>query len=150
MIKGDKIKLIAKMGAYSVGEICKVVNVDENGVISFSLGKKGMHLGCMSYNEFEKYFELVSENKREWSDWIAYQMYYYTFGGNRIAIIIYCRHNGKKIQVKYNCGEGIFIRAESSCHSEDKFDFEKGLKLAKCRLIVKLLQKEIKDYAKAM
>lgn len=54
MIKGDKIKLVKKMGMFdNIGEICEVINVDENGVISFRFGKNGMHLGCMSYNEFE-------------------------------------------------------------------------------------------------
>lgn len=66
MIKGDKIKLVKKMGMFdNIGEICEVINVDENGVISFRFGINGIHLGCMSYNEFEKYFELVQETKRE-------------------------------------------------------------------------------------
>lgn len=73
MIKGDKIKLVNKMGVFTnVGEICEVVDVANGGVISFRFGNNRQHLGCMSYDEFEKYFELVkeekSEKKRTWSE----------------------------------------------------------------------------------
>lgn len=65
MIKGDKIKLIKSMGVFTnVGEICDVVDVTTDGIISFKFGN-GKHLGCMSYDEFEKYFELV-ESKKVW------------------------------------------------------------------------------------
>ena len=64
LIQGSKIKLIKPMGAFkNVGEICEVTDVSEDGVISFRFG--GSHLGCMSYNEFEKYFELVEEETIE-------------------------------------------------------------------------------------
>lgn len=97
MIKGDKIKLVKKMGMFdNIGEICEVINVDENGVISFRFGKNGMHLGCMSYNEFEKYFELVQETKREWSSWKIKSLFYENLNGDHISTIIYYRHNGKK------------------------------------------------------
>lgn len=47
MIKGDKIKLVKPMGMFTnVGEICEVVDVNEDGVISFKFGKNGFHLGC--------------------------------------------------------------------------------------------------------
>lgn len=56
--KGNEIRLIRPMGVFdNIGEVCEVTDVSEDGVISFKFG--GCHLGCMSYNEFEKYFELV-------------------------------------------------------------------------------------------
>ena len=150
MIKGDKIKLIKPMGMFdNIGEICEVINVDENGVISFRFGKNGMHLGCMSYNEFEKYFELVQETKREWSPWKTERLFYENLSEYHISTTIYYRHNGKKVQVKYVFGD-TFIRTEASCHSEDEFNLNKGLRLAKCRLIVKLLKKETEDFAKTL
>lgn len=151
MIKGDNIKLIKPMGMFdNVGEICEVINVDENGVISFKFGKNGMHLGCMSCNEFEKYFELVSENKREWSAWNTLGLYYENLNRYHVSTIIYYRNNGKKVQVKYICGNGVLVRAEASCHSKDEFSLYKGLRLAKYRLIVKLLKKETEDFAKTL
>lgn len=151
MIKGDKIKLVKKMGMFdNIGEICEVINVDENGVISFGFGINGIHLGCMSYNEFEKYFELVQETKREWSSWKTERLFYENLNGDHISTTIYYRHNGKKIRVKGLCEDGTFVSAESSCHSEDKFNLDRGLKLAEYRLVVKLLQKEVEDFAKTM
>lgn len=62
LAKGDKIRLVNPMGAFTnVGEICDVIEVTDNGVISFKFG--GVHMGCMSYDEFDKYFEkVVNEN----------------------------------------------------------------------------------------
>ena len=65
LTKGDKIVLVNKMGAFTnVGEICEVIEVDENGTIWFKFGN-GMHMGCMSANEFEKYFKKYEEPKPE-------------------------------------------------------------------------------------
>ena len=64
MTKGDLIGLVKPMGVFdNIGEICEITDVSEDGVISFRFG--GSHLGCMSYNEFEKYFELVEEETIE-------------------------------------------------------------------------------------
>lgn len=64
LIQGSKIKLIKPMGIFdNIGEVCEVTDVSEDGVISFRFG--GSHLGCMSYNEFEKYFELAEEETIE-------------------------------------------------------------------------------------
>lgn len=48
------------MGTFdNIGEICEVTDITEDGVICFKFG--GCHLGCMSYNEFEKHFEKVED-----------------------------------------------------------------------------------------
>lgn len=62
IVKGNEIRLVKPMGVFdNIGEICEVTDVSEDGVISFRFG--GLHLGCMSYNEFEKYFELVEREE---------------------------------------------------------------------------------------
>ena len=62
--KGNEIRLIKPIGVFdNIGEVCEVTDVSEDGVISFKFG--GYHLGCMSYNEFEKYFELVKKEVPE-------------------------------------------------------------------------------------
>lgn len=64
LVKGDKIVLKEKMGMFdNIGEVCEVVNVSDDGVISFRFG--GVHMGCMSIDEFEKYFEKYEEPKYE-------------------------------------------------------------------------------------
>lgn len=63
MTKGDRIKLIRPMGVFdNIGEICEVVGISDNGLISFRFGST--NLGYMSYDEFERYFELV-ENESD-------------------------------------------------------------------------------------
>ena len=58
----DKIKLVKPMGAFkNVGEICEIIDIVDE-CISFKFGN-GMHLGCMSMIEFEKYFEKVNPVK---------------------------------------------------------------------------------------
>lgn len=147
MIKGDRIKLVKSMGMFTdIGEICEVVDVSEGGVISFRFG--GYHLGCMSYDEFEKYFELIPNivvPKREWSDWNEHTQYYTQPNGVGKSFNMEYRDNGKRVQVKCNG-----LRAMSTCHKEDDFDITKGLILATRRLIVKVLEHENNIYAKSM
>ena len=142
MIKGDKIRLVKPMGAFkNVGEICEVIDIAEGGVISFRFG--GYHLGCMSYDEFLKYFEKVEE--RIWTKWEDVRIGFHDMNDKMVDIVLRHRNNGKKVQVK--CGA---LKSESSCHSEDTFDFDKGFELATKRLIVKYLDNQVKSIAKGM
>lgn len=145
MIKGDKIKLVHKMGVFNnIGEICEVTDIQEGGVICFKFG--GCHLGCMSYDEYEKYFEKVEEPvKRTWSEWWIKEIHFTDINDNRKTGFYRYRSNGKKVQVR--CGA---LKAEATCCKDDVFDFEKGLALAKSRLIVKYLDNQVKSIAKAM
>lgn len=90
--KGNEIRLIKPMGVFdNIGEVCEVTDVSEDGVISFKFG--GCHLGCMSYNEFEKYFESVEkevpeEEKNEDIDSMAENKEVY-------ELIEWCKENDK-------------------------------------------------------
>lgn len=146
MIKGDRIKLVKKMGVFdNIGEICEVTDIQEGGIICFKFG--GCHLGCMSYDEYEKYFEKVEEPiKRTWSEWSDYHILYLTdLLGSPRSLSWQYRYNGKKIQVR----SGAF-KVETTCYKDDIFDLSKGLNLAKKRLIVKYLDNHVKLIAKAM
>lgn len=145
MIKGDRIKLVKKMGVFdNIGEICEVTDIQEGGVICFKFG--GCHLGCMSYDEYEKYFEKVETPvKKPWSDWEIEKICFTDINDNRKIDYYRYRTNGKKVQVR--CGA---FKAEATCCKDDVFDFEKGLALAKSRLIVKYIDNQVKSIAKAM
>ena len=146
MIKGDKIKLVKPMGAFTnIGEVCEVIDVSEGGVVSFKFGN-GLHLGCMSYDEFLKYFEMVEEKpKRIWTEWQREEVKVYNQFNTLITVGIRYRHNGKKVQVKASG-----IKAESTCSKYDEFDFEKGFKLAVSRFKAKYLSNLVKIYAKTL
>lgn len=145
MIKGDKIKLIHKMGVFdNIGEICEVTDIQEGGVICFKFG--GCHLGCMSYDEYEKYFEKVETPvKRTWSEWYLNEIRFTDINGKDVRCNYLYRTNGKKVQIR--CGA---FKAEATCCKDDKFEIEKGLNLAKKRLVVKYLDNQVKSIAKAM
>lgn len=146
IIIGDKIKLIQKLGKLDkVGDVFDVTGVD-NGVISF---KCSYGEGCMTYNEFEKYFEKVEEPVkivRVWTIWEPTMIHFRNpFTTEYCSVGIEMRENGKKIQVRYKN-----IRAEASCHKEDEFSASRGFELAKRRLILKLLYDELKNYAQKL
>lgn len=146
MIKGDRIKLVKKMGVFdNIGEICEVTDIQEGGVICFKFG--GCHLGCMSYNEYENYFEKVEEPvKKTWDEWgVPFKMIFHDIRGSQKTIVCQTRTNGKKVQIRSGS-----LKAEATCCQEDEFDFEKGLELVRARLVVKYLDNQIKSIAKAM
>lgn len=148
IIKGDKIKLAQKIGNFDkVGDVFEVTGVD-NGVVSF---KCNYGTGCMSYDEFEKYFEKVKPVvKKPWTDWKeVYGGYTYLNpfedGEEYIDFPIAYRTNGKKIQVKSNG-----YKAESTCCNGDIFDFDTGYELVRRRLIAKLICGQVEAYAKSL
>lgn len=146
MIKGDKIRLVKKMGVFdNIGEICEVTDIMEDGVICFRFG--GRHLGCMSYNEYEKYFEKVEESiKRVWTEWSNWHLFTFTnIHGFEQKILYQYRDNGKRVQVR--SGD---LKASASCHDEDDFSLSEGLELAKMRLVVKYLDNQVKSIAQSM
>lgn len=145
LIVGSKIKLKKKMGVFdNIGEICEVTDIQEGGVICFKFG--GCHLGCMSYDEYEKYFEKVETPvKRTWSKWYLNEIRFTDINGKDVRCNYLYRTNGKKVQIR--CGA---FKAEATCCEDDEFEIEKGLALAKSRLIVKYLDNQVKSIAKAM
>ena len=150
MIKGDKIRLKAKMGVFdNIGEICEVTDISDDGSICFKFGN-GRHLGCMSFDEYKKYFELVEEKepiKRVWSEWKPYVTIFYNLTGEYIEEEIYYRENGKCVQVKLKDGS---LKSSASCCKKDEFNFWKGRELAERRLIIKYLAREVKEYANSI
>lgn len=151
MIKGDKIRLKAKMGVFdNIGEICEVTDVNDGGVICFRFGN-GRHLGCMSFDEYEKCFELVEEEKeqakRVWTKWKHHYLNFYDPKGYDIDLDTFVRENGKHVQIKSTDGS---LKASATCRNDDEFSFEKGLNLAERRLIVKYIAREVKEYASSL
>lgn len=148
IIKGDKIKLVKKVGSFNkIGDIFEVTSVDD-GVISFTCG---YGTGCMSYAEFEKYFERCenhegTKRKNKWTRWrITDPIEIEDIEGNKRWFCYSVRSNGKKVQVKKDN-----LRAEATCCKDDTFNFAIGMKLAEKRLIVKFLKQQVDELAKSM
>ena len=151
--RGSKIQLVKKMGIFdNIGEICEVVNVTEDGVISFRFG--GCHLGCMSYDEFEKYFinydetNVKKESKRKWNDWKYDTFVYYTFEGGSYTVPVKYRSNGKTVELRTNWKNekdlvNVNLKAKATCNKTDNFDFDFGLDIADRRMQIKLMQRDL-------
>lgn len=151
MIVGDKIRLVKKMGVFdNIGEICEVTDIQDSGVICFKFGG-GQHLGCMSYDEYERYFENVEEPiKREWSEWKHEPICFISLHNNNLAFNGRYRTNGKKVEFKVCFTKREVIKTSATCCPDDEFNIKKGLDLAKKRFIVKYLDQQVKDIAKEM
>lgn len=56
-----KIKLKKPMGCFdNLGEVCEIVKIDtDENVINFRFGVDGVHLGVISGDELEKYFDVI-------------------------------------------------------------------------------------------
>lgn len=151
--KGSKIKLVNAMGEFNnIGEVCDVIKVTEDGVISFKFGN-GMHLGCMSFDEYGRYFvDYVEPQKvsREWSGWDYDYVNYTEYSGEFMNYDTKSRHNGKKVQIV--CTEGIHdgLKAEATCCKSDDFDYDKGYTLAYARLLAKMVKRDSELLAKDM
>lgn len=103
----------------------------------------------MSYNEFEKYFELVKKNT--WTAWERYKFAYNNLERSYKYIWVEYMTNGKVVQLRtYDYEKDKFVKASSTCNSTDNFSLEKGLVLAEKRLIIKLLNKELDRYVKRL
>lgn len=155
MIVGDRIKLVKPFGKFTnVGEICDVVAIFKAGEIYFEYGNG--YTGVMSYDEFEKYFELVpAENKaekkkHEWTEWkdVTTTFWNPTDTLNKEIILEWRTDNKKRVQVRVK--DNPHLRSRSSCYKDDKFSEQSGYYLAKSRLYVKWVIKLIDDYAKSL
>ena len=108
--------------------IFEVMEADELHILAKDKDSVSISL---TKQELEEYWEVV-ENK--WEDaWHSHGLAQYKI-----------HSNGKKVKVKINTGEvGVAI-----CADGDKFDLEKGIKIARMRAVVKHLEKQIKKLSK--
>lgn len=64
LVNGDKLIVTKKVASFlDEGSIVKVVDVDDNGMISFAFGENFMHMGVMTSAECESHFEKVVEKE---------------------------------------------------------------------------------------
>lgn len=149
--KGSKIQLVKPMGIFdNIGEVCEVIDVTEDGTIVFKFGS-GKHLGCMSYNEFEKYFVNYEEKKvketpkRTWSEWKCDTFIYYNFDGESYVVPVKYRDNGRIVELRTDWTDEVNLKTKASCSKRDTFDFDTGLDLADHRMQIKLMQLDLQD-----
>lgn len=129
-----KIKLKKPMGCFdNLGEVCEIakIDIDEN-VINFRFGVDGVHLGVMSGDELEKYFDViepaVAPDDYEWHPYgfiDGYQVEYRADVNGGIHMTI--GYNGSIISVSYNHPEIGYRTIQNG--QQGKF-YENDLKVA--------------------
>lgn len=129
-----KIKLKKPMGCFdNLGEVCEIVKIDtDENVINFRFGADGVHLGVMSGDELEKYFDVIEPtvipDDYEWHPYgfiNGYQVEYRADVNGGIHMSI--GYNGSIISVSYNHPEIGYRTIQNG--QQGKF-YENDLKVA--------------------
>lgn len=137
---------LGELRAYHEEDIAEVVKIlKDNGfsVVDEDIESEYKRFRIMKDNEREKYSNKTV--KRSWTKWYLNEIRFTDINGKDVRCNYLYRTNGKKVQIR--CGA---FKAEATCCKDDEFEIEKGLNLAKKRLIVKYLNNQVKSIAKAM
>lgn len=136
IVKGDKIRLINPMGVFTnVGEICDVIDVNEFGVISFKFGN-GRHMGCMSHDEFEKYFEKYEEPK---NNTVTNEMIEEIMNHSKVVVNTVF---DKCTVVSCKLPNGFVIVESSACVDPKNYDYDMGVEICMKKIINKVWELE--------
>lgn len=120
LANGDKLVVTKKVAEFlDEGDIVKVIDVDENGRVSFAFGEGFIHKGLMSSLECEEHFEKIT-NK---------------ITSEYIEKIIMCSEI--KVQTMFDkctivtckLPNGFVIVESSACVSPDNYDEETGFEI---------------------
>lgn len=144
-----KIKLKKPMGCFdNLGEVCEIVKIDtDENVINFRFGVDGVHLGVMSGDELEKYFDIIEPavvpDDYDWHPYgfiDGYQVEYRADVNGGIHMSI--GYNGSIISVSYNHPEIGYRTIQNG--QQGKF-YENDLKVAFFKLQKSYYEQLYKD-----
>lgn len=144
-----KIKLKKPMGCFdNLGEVCEIVKIDtDENVINFRFGVDGVHLGVMSGDELEKYFDVIEPtvipDDYEWHPYgfiDGHQVEYRADVNGGIHMSI--GYNGSIISVSYNHPEIGYRTIQNG--QQGKF-YENDLKVAFFKLQKSYYEQLYKD-----
>ena len=145
LMVGDKVRLIKPMqcGLNDIGEIFNVDSIHDYTDIVLSNKRTTCFI---SFREYKEYFENVLQTENSWTDWILDEIKFFNYDdGREQKTDCYYRTNGKRVQVKSGG-----LRAEACCCKKDQFNLNKGLRLAKMRLMIKWFSNRVETFAKKM
>ena len=141
--KGDLIKLVEPMGMLTnVGEIYEVVNVSENGEITFKVSANafGMFLCTMSADEFDRYFEKYEEPVEEETFTITADYIDEIMENTEIKVLPSVF--GKCTVVAAKLPNGFVIVESSACVDPRNYDEDMGVEICMNKIINKVWELE--------
>ena len=140
LTRGDKLRVIKKVADFlDVGDIAKVIETRESG-ISFAFGDEFMHMGFMSYSEFEEHFEKVEEKveKAEVPSVKAEDIFEILDNSEFEINTVF----DKCTVVTCKLPNGFVITEYSACVSPENYDEEMGFEICYDKIVDKLWELE--------
>ncbi|MBO5828745.1 MAG: hypothetical protein J6R59_09870 [Paludibacteraceae bacterium] len=134
---GDKFVVTKKVASFlDVDDIVKVIDVDEDGIISFAFGEEFMHKGVMNAAECEEYFEKIEE---ESAPSITPEYVEEIFAKSEIKTETVF---GKCTIVSCKLPNGFVIVESSACVSPENYDEAMGIHICFDRIKNKIWELE--------
>ena len=134
---GDKLVVKKKVSSFlDEGDIAKVINIDEDGIITFAFGDGFIHMGVMSNAECEEHFEKYVEKPKN------------TVTEDRVKEIIDNSEIeaytvfGKCTVVALKMPNGFVIVESSACVSPENYDEELGVDICLGKIADKIWELE--------
>lgn len=135
LVKGDKI--VAKKSVFNIiaeGEICEVHEVSDN-VIKFRFG--GLHMGSMSFDEYEEYFEKYEEPKK--APTVTQERIEEIMNNSKVIVTTVF---DKCTIVTCQLPNGFVIVESSACVSPENYDEKIGTEICMNKIIDKVWELE--------
>lgn len=118
---GDKLVVVKKVASFlDKGDIAKVINVNDDGIITFAFGDNFVHMGVMSHDEAYEHFEVMPKKTAPTitQEHIDKIMENSTFDVDTLF--------GKCTMVACKLPNGFVIVESSACVSPENYDYKMG------------------------
>ncbi len=140
LTNGDKLIVTKKVAPFlNEGDIVEVVNVTDDGIISFAFGEGLMHMGVMNTAEFEGHFEKVVEKEEAEIPAITDEYISEIMENSEFEI-----HTvfGKCTIVSCRLPNGFVITESSACVSPENYDEDLGAEICFDKIAGKIWELE--------
>ena len=139
MTKGDKLAVVKKVASFlDEGDIVEVVDVDDNGMISFAFGENFMHKGLMSSAECEEHFEKIKVEEKNAPSITEEHIDRIIENSEFVFDTVF----GKCTIVSCRLPNGFVIVESSACVSPENYDEKMGIEICFDKIVNKIWELE--------
>ena len=110
---------------------------------------KDQYYGSTKYSKNKQNKNKVAYRTRFWSEWQVAPLEYVSADGAKRIVEIEFRTNNKTTQMRTKKKDNR-VKASSFCCKDDVYDFQTGYKLARLRLIAKLVERDVEKFARGL
>ena len=139
LVNGDKLVVVKDVASFlKEGDIAKVIDVSENGMISFAFGDGFMHKGLMSETECKEHFKKYEEPKPV-APTVTQEMVTKIILDSHIEVMTIF---DKCTIVACQLPNGFVIVESSACVSPENYDEEVGVSICLDKIADKIWELE--------